>query len=372
VTPRIVIKGSPAHRWWQITGYLALTAAIAGVAATQPNYRLILFAEVAAMAVAVLGLNVVTGYSGQISLGHSAFLGLGGYTAAVLVSDHSWPFLATLPVAAGFGLVVGLLVGLPALRIRGLYLALVTLALAVAFPSIARTEQVSGLTGGANGKPVTLNWRTPSWFPVDVTDRAWQFLVLCAIAAMLFLLASNAMRGRVGRSLLAVRDNETSAAVCGVHPAAWKASAFAVSAAYASVAGAMLTLVIPVVGPESGGFVVAVQLVTALVIGGAATISGAAFGALAIVWLPELTKSWGDRLPFFKQGSGPVLANAVYGVALIAVVFAMPGGVTWFVRLVRSTLVRFEPRLPTSSSPRKDEPSPLVGAAVRTTGGGAP
>jgi branched-chain amino acid transport system permease protein len=364
--PKVFAKDSTAHRVWQVAGYGGLAVLIIWIATSQPDFRVQRFSLVAAFAVAVLGLNLVTGYSGQISLGHSAFFGLGAYMSAILVADYGWPYYATLPVVLVGGGVAGFIVGLPALRIRGLYLALVTLALAIAFPSIAKIPQLSDLTGGANGKTVNSfrQWTAPGWLPFDVTSDGWRFLVLCITGAVLFLIASNVIRSRVGRALLALRDNETGAAVSGVYPAGWKTSAFAVSAGFAAVGGSLQVLAIPVVGPDTGGFVVAIELITGLVIGGVATISGAVLGGLAIVWLPELTKNWGGYIPLFSDSDAPLLANAAYGILLIAVVFVMPGGVVWFIRYVRSKLVRFTPRLPTPSTVRKDIPVPAVMAGT--------
>jgi len=364
---RLIAQGSREHRVWQTVGYAGLALAVLAVAVSQPDYRLIQFGAVAAWAVALLGLNLVIGYGGQLALGQSAFFGLGGYTTAILFTDYGWPFLATLPVAAVLGGVVGFVLGLPALRIHGLYLALVTLALALAFPSIVKMDQLTGLTGGANGKLAFIPWTKPSWFPLDVSDTAWAFLTLSAIAALLFCLASNAVRSRVGRAVLALRDNETGAAVSGVHPAAWKTATFAVSSAYAAVGGSMMMLVVPIVGPESGGFLVAVLLVTGLVLGGVSTISGSVVGALAIVWLPELSKDWAATLPMLTQGEGSILADAVYGLLLIVTVFVMPGGVISFVRGVRSRFVRFVPTLqqtPLGAAPGpQSQPQVHAGAA---------
>jgi len=372
VKPRIIERASPAHRVWQMVGWAILIVGILVLAKGQPNYRLLLMSNAAALSVAILGLNLVVGFSGQISLGHSAFFGFGGYTAAVLIVDHDWPFLATLPVAAVFGGVLGFILGLPALRIRGLYLALVTLALAIVFPSIAKIDQLNDLTGGANGKPVPVGWHRPSWFPLKVTQQGWQFLVLAALAGLLFYLASNMVRSRAGRALVSLRDNEIGATVSGVYPAGWKTGAFAISAAYASMAGAMLTLAIPIVAPDTGGFVLAIQLITGLVLGGIGIISGSVVGALAIVWLPELTRSWGKFLPLFSENKTALLANAAYGILLIAMMFVMPGGIMWFVRFARSKFVRFVPRLPKVSSLDEDiEVGPISAATVQQTQGGS-
>lgn len=348
--PRILPRGGTKHRIWQVVGYGALLVLSLVIATTQSDYHLIQFSSVAAWAVALLGMNLIIGYGGQLALGHSAFFGFGSYLTAILVSEFGWPFLATLPVSAVAGAVIGLILGLPALRISGLYLALVTLALALAFPAIATLPRLSGLTGGANGKVALVHWTTPDWFPLSVSNSGWVFLTLAAFAAVLFLLASNAMRSRAGRAVVALRDNQIGAAISGVHPATWKVAIFAVSSAYASVAGSLMVLAIPIVGPESGGFLVAVTLITGMVLGGAATIAGGAVGAVAVVWLPELSKSWAPHLPLLSANDAAVLASAVYGLILIFVVFVMPGGIVGFARKIRSRVVVFVPQLPSRRS----------------------
>jgi branched-chain amino acid transport system permease protein len=365
VRARIVARGSLEHRLWQSAGYGGLAVLVLVIATSQPDYRLLQFSSVAAWAVALLGMNLIIGYAGQMALGHSAFFGFGGYLTAILYSDYGWGWLATLPVSALAGAAVGFLLGLPALRISGNYLALVTLALALAFPSIVKMDQLAGLTGGANGKLAFIPWAAPSWLPVEVSPPGWVFLTLAALAALLFWIASNALRSRAGRAVVALRDNQIGAAVSGVHPATWRTGTFALSSAYASVAGSMMVLAVSVVGPDSGGFLVAITLITGMVLGGAGTVSGAVVGALAVVWLPELSKSWAGSIPLLGEGEGDVLATAVYGLVLILVVFVMPGGVVASVRKLRARLVRFEPALP-----EPDERSrglrtvePLVGAS---------
>jgi branched-chain amino acid transport system permease protein len=347
---RVVQQGSREHRLWQVLGYGAVAVVVLVIALSQPDYRMLQFSAIVAWAVAILGVNLIIGYGGQMALGQSAFFGLGGYITAILFTDYGWPFLATLPVSAVVGATVGFVLGLPALRIKGLYLALVTLALALAFPSIVKLDQLSSLTGGANGKLAFIPWKTPSWFPLDVSDAGWAFITLSVIGAVLFWLASNAIRSRAGRAVLALRDNQTGAAVSGVHPATWKSATFAVSSAYAAVGGSMLMLAVPIVGPDSGGFLVAITLVTGMVLGGAGTISGAVIGAAAVVWLPELSKDWASKLPLLGEGQGATLAQAVYGLVLIVVVFVVPGGVIAFVRKIRSGYIRFTPVLPAAGT----------------------
>lgn len=353
------------HRIWQATGYGLIIGAAILIAYTQPSYQLLNFSKVAAYAVAILGISIVTGYSGQISLGHSAFFGIGAYTTAYLVADEGWPFLATLPVAALFGLLVGFAVGLPALRIQGLYLALVTLAIAAVFPVIVKMDALIDITGGSNGKLVSVDWQKPNWFALDVSNEAWEFLVVASIAGLVFLVASNLIRSRVGRALMALRDNPIGAVTSGISLSWWKTGAFAVSAAYGAIAGSLFTMVIPIVSPDSVGFALAFQLITGVVLGGLATISGALVGGLAMVFLPYYSSDWsGDKsFLFFDPVDSGLLANILYGALLIGAMFVMPGGIVSFVRGLRSRLVRFAPQPPATPSIDGTIPTTTKGSA---------
>lgn len=346
--PATIERGTTAHRSLQALLYGGVVGGVVLLAVTQPDFQLTYLIQAAAFSIAILGLNLVTGFSGQISLGHSAFFGIGAYTTAILVTDHGWPFLGTVPVAAALGLAAGFLVGLPALRISGLYLALVTLAVAAVFPVLVKLDALAGSTGGPNGKDVAFDWRKPAWVGLDVSAKGWRFLVAAAAAGLAFLVASNLVRSRVGRALRAVRDDPTAAAASGVHLAAWKTGAFAVSAAYAAVGGSVVALAGGGVSPDTLGFLLAVQLVTGLVLGGAATISGAVLGGLAVVYLPYYSARWasGTTVAFLDPSDSGLLANVVYGVALIAAMFVMPGGAVSFWRMISSKVVRLAPRLP--------------------------
>jgi branched-chain amino acid transport system permease protein len=350
--PFVLERHGRNHRIWQASGYGLIAGAMLLIAYSQPSYQLLNFSKVAAYAVAILGINIVTGYSGQISLGHSAFFGIGAYTTAYLVADEGWPFLATLPVAALLGLVVGFAVGLPALRIQGLYLALVTLAIAAVFPVIVKMDALADITGGSNGKPVAVDWQKPGWFGLDVSNEGWEFLVVAALASLAFLIASNLIRSRVGRALMAVRDNPIGAVTSGISLSWWKTGAFAVSAAYGAIAGSLFTLVIPIVSPDAVGFALAFQLITGVVLGGLATISGSLVGGLTMVFLPYYSSDWsGDKsFLFFDPVDSGLLANVLYGALLIGAMFVMPGGIVSFVRGIRNRIVRFAPQAPTTPS----------------------
>ena len=220
------------------------------------------------LAIAIQGLNIVTGFSGQISVGHSAFFGIGAYTTMILVADHGWPWLATLPVGGAVGFIVGFVLGIPALKIRGLYLALITLGLALAFPAIVKSDNFFGIdfassTGGSNGLTITNGDVTSTdRFPLApavvgsgrvVVERLGLRDHLRRHARDPSWLTSNLVRSRVGRGMIAMRDNETGAAVSGVYPAQFKVLAFATSAFVTAVGGGCFSLAVTTIGPDTFG-----------------------------------------------------------------------------------------------------------------------
>jgi branched-chain amino acid transport system permease protein len=290
------------------------------------SYRVSQFTLVLAYAVAALGLNLLVGYSGQISLGHGAFFALGAYVTAILVSKQGWPHLATVPVSAAVCFAAGFAVGIPALRLQGLYLALVTLGLAVAMPQLIK--RFEGLTGGTQGLSAAPP-AAPGWLSF-LADDQWLYLLNLAIAVPMFALAAGIVRGRVGRALVAVRDNPIAARSFGVDLAAYKTRAFAISSAYAGVAGAMFAITIGFVAPESFGFALSFSFLAAVVVGGLATVTGAIFGALFI-----------EFVPVYAADVNEALAAVIYGAVLIGFMYVLPTGV---VGLLRRLGARVRPR----------------------------
>jgi branched-chain amino acid transport system permease protein len=348
VSPRVIVRGSVEHRVWQVLGWLCVLAVAVYVLGPGKDYLVLRWAQAVTLGIAILGLNLVTGYSGQVSLGHSAFFGIGAYTTMILVADHGWPFLATLPVAGAIGFAIGALVGLPALRIRDLYLTLVTLGIALAFPSIVK--KMESLTGGGNGKTITVGqgdvpngfrWKAPSWVPGHLDDNAWIFVTVFLIAIVMFLLASNLVRSRVGRATVAMRDNEIGAISSGIDSSRVKVMAFAVSALWTAVGGGCFALAGSTIAPDSFGLQRSIELIAGLVIGGIATIVGPALGGVIVEFLPYLS---------FNAFPGPE-AYVLYGLILIVLVFFMPGGIVAGIRLVKARVVRVLPRLPDISAP---------------------
>jgi branched-chain amino acid transport system permease protein len=279
-------------------------------------YRVGQFTLVLAFAVAVLGLNLLVGYGGLISLGHGAFFALGAYTSAILIVKAGVPHLATIPIAAAVCFAAGLLLGLPALRIRGLYLALVTLGVAVAVPQLIK--RFDGLTDGTQGLNVP-EPQAPSWVPL-ADDQFLYFLTL-ALALPMFLLAANLVRGRIGRALVAMRESEVAAKAMGVDLARYKTGAFALSATYAGVGGALYVFSIGFVAPESFTLTISFAFLAAVVVGGLATIAGAIFGALFI-----------EFVPVYAADVSEALAGVIYGAVLIAFMYVARDGVMGLLR----------------------------------------
>ena len=299
--------------------YAALAVVLVAVPFFFTSYRVGQFTLVCAYAVAVLGLNLLVGYSGQISLGHGAVFALGAYVSAILITDAGFPAMATVPVAAVVCFGAGLLLGLPALRLRGLYLAILTLGLAVATPQLIK--RFDGLTGGTQGLNVEQP-TAPAW--TGLADDQFLYLITLAFAVVMFVLAAWLVRGRVGRALIAIRDNETAARAQGVNPALYKTLAFATSSLYAGVGGALYVFSIGFVAPESFTLVVSFSFLAAIVVGGLATIGGAVFGALFI-----------EFVPVYAGDVDEALAGVIYGAVLIAFMYALPGGVMGALRKLR-------------------------------------
>ena len=328
--------GSFAHRVYQTAGCLLLLAAVAAIPSVFSQSKVVLFSQAAAFAVAILGLNIVTGYSGQISLVHSAFMGVGAYTTAILVADHSWSYFTTIPLAAAICFVVGALVGIPALRLKGLYLALATLGLAVIFPNLV--NKLGSLTGGSNGKNIPIRrvkLLAPTWTGLDPKTDAyiWVYVVLVSIAALMYLVARNMIHSRSGRALVALRDNAIGAEVSGVEIARHKVLAFAVSAAYAGVAGSLYMFTVSNATGTAYSLNRSIELLTGVVIGGLASLPGSLLGGLLVIFLPDWAKHWGDGH----------LAGAVYGAVLIAIIALYPTGVAGLLARLRSWVVAIVP-----------------------------
>ena len=243
------------------------------------DYQLFRLTLVAAYAMAVLGLNLVMGYGGQVSLGHGAFYAAGAYTTAILIASWGVPYWATLPVSAAVCAILGFLVGWPALRLSGPYLALVTLALATAVPQILKYKAFEPWTGGVQG--VVISKPDPP-FALPLSPDQWLYLLALALAVIAFLLVATLVRGRMGRAIVAVRDHGLAAEAMGVNLALLKTRTFALSAMLTGVAGSIGALAVEFVSPDSFAPFLSIALFVGSVVGGAASIRGAVAGARSL------------------------------------------------------------------------------------------
>jgi len=278
-----------------------------------PAFLTFEFTYVGAYAIAILGLVILIGNSGQISLGHGAFVAVGGYTVAVLLQSLGLGYMFAIPVAAVVCFLLGIVLGAIALRLESVYLALATFALAASVsPLLKRFKHV---TGGVQGISLP-SAHTPQALQHVFPNETWFYYLTWGIAAVLFALAYAGLQGRVGRSLRAVRDSEIAAIAFGVNPVFYKTLAFGWSAAYAGVAGALLAVVTAYVSPDIYGIALSLTLLAGAVMGGLDLMGGAVIGAIAIEFLPL----WAQRV-------NPALSSVVYGVAEIAIMMFMPIGI---------------------------------------------
>jgi branched-chain amino acid transport system permease protein len=284
---------------------------VAGVLAALPfllsGYHLSLVTQVGIFFIGVLGLNILTGYTGQISIGHGAFMAIGGYTTAVLSRDHDTNLVVTMLAAFALCFVVGVFVGLPALRFSGVYLALVTFALAVSVPQLPL--KWSKFLGGRDGVQTS---RTPG--------HLWVYGVAWTASAILFVLAWLILRGRVGRAFRAVRDSEIAAVASGVELPLYKTLAFGISAAYAGVAGSLFVLATNgFAAPDEFTIVLSLQLLIGAAVAGLGSLWGILAGAAFVGLLPAVSTD----VPVIGSEHGQ---DVVFGAAVILVMLLLPDG----------------------------------------------
>lgn len=325
--PAATIAGLSDAAWRRVTRIFFLLVALA-IPFIFEGFTVFQFTMAGIYAIAILGLNLLTGFNGQFSLGHSTFYAIGAYTSAILMDKFEVLAYYTIPLAALASLVVGFLFGMTVTRLAGLYLALATFALAVATPQILKSKHLEGITGGVQGLDV-FRPDVPAAIPLD-PDQWWYFVMLVFLLFLLWT-SGNLVKSRSGRAMIAIRDNPIAARSMGINTTLYKGITFGVSGLYAGAAGALSAIIIEFVAPDSFTFILAFTFLTGMVIGGMASISGVLFGALFVLFIPNIAEDFSKNL-----------AYAVFGTLLILAVYVMPSGAAG---LVNSVVARLKNKL---------------------------
>jgi branched-chain amino acid transport system permease protein len=275
---------------------------------------------------AVLALNILTGASGQFSLGHSAFYAVGAYTSGILIEFAGMNYLLTLPVAGLVCFIFGFLFGFPALRLSGIYLALATFALAVAMPQLLKIGAFEHWTGGVQGLVIT---KPDAPFGLPLSQDVWLYYVTLAITLLVYIAAVNLLNSRSGRAMMAIRDNQIAASAMGVDVAFYKTMAFGISAGITGIAGGLGAIVVQFVAPDGYTFQLAIALFLGMVVGGVGWLPGSLAGAAFIVFVPNLA-----------EGVSKGLSGAVFGVFLFIIIFLLPHGARQIAMLFQNLFVK--------------------------------
>jgi branched-chain amino acid transport system permease protein len=323
--PVATIAGMPMTTW-RLTALGIGLVVLAVIPFVMKNFYIFQITLAIIYAIAILGLNLLTGFNGQFSLGHSAFYAVGAYTAAIMMDGFDIHYAWTLPAAAVVCFIFGFLFGLPALRLEGVYLALATFALAIAIPQMLKSSLVEHWTGGVQGITII---KPDAPFGLPLNSDQWLYLFTIIVAVVMYVCADNLVKSRTGRALIAIRDHPIAASAMGIDVALYKSLTFGVSALYTGVAGALGAIAISFVAPDSFTFSLAIALFVGLVVGGTGSIPGTFFGGLFVLFVPNIAEQ-------FSKG----LAGAVYGIILLLVIYLMPTGAAGLVRLISSRLVQ--------------------------------
>jgi branched-chain amino acid transport system permease protein len=303
---------------------LALLPLLGGKTGLITNYMFLQLSLMIVYAIAVLGLILLTGFNGQISLGHGAFFAVGAYTAAILIDRYNWPFWATLPIAAITCFIAGYLFGLPALRLEGHYLALATFALAIAVPQILKYRHLEDFTHGVQGINI---FKADPPFKLPLSSDQWMYLVVLAVAIIMFWVARNLLASRTGRAMRAIRDHSMAAGTMGINVAHYKTVTFGISAVYTGIAGALHAIIFEFVSPDSFRFELSIAFLVGAVVGGIASLPGAVIGGIFV----QVIEKYADALT--KQIAGAVHLPielepwTIYGIVLIVLMYIMPMGI---------------------------------------------
>ena len=300
------------NRTW-IAVTLLVFAAIVGAPFLVGGYHVFQLSMIVVYAVAVLGLNLLTGFSGQISLGHGAFFAVGAYVSIIAMTKFHVPYFLVPILGGAATYAFGYVFGRGVARLEGLYLALATFALAVSTPQVLKLETLDPWTGGSQGLVFA---KPTSPIPALLDDDHWLYFFCVFYGVVLYVAAWNVIRGRTGRALVALRDHQIAAGAVGIDVASYKFRTFGFSAMYTGIAGSLGALVAGFISPESYTIFLSINILVGGVVGGITTIGGAIFGGAFIELAPDLASKISEDAP-----------AALYGVILIGCMLAMPGGV---------------------------------------------
>jgi ABC-type branched-subunit amino acid transport system permease subunit len=304
--------------WLQALSLVIIGVALLGLPNVADNYMIYIGARMFVYILVALGLNLLTGYAGQVSLGHAAFFAIGAYTAAILAEALQWPFILCVIAAALCSAVVGYMLGLPCLRLSGLYLAMATLGFTLIVQEMLL--QLSVITHGSEGMSVP----KASILGFDFDSDYRKYYLLYGVTIVMLILARNLVRGRTGRAWLALRENERAAEAMGVNLAQYKTIAFAISAFYTGLAGALSAFLVGFLDPQEFSFFLSIQFITIIILGGLASLLGSVLGAGFLIILPELLAGL------------DVWQALVYGVIMVLTIIFMPFGLSGAIRLYAS------------------------------------
>jgi branched-chain amino acid transport system permease protein len=316
------MKGKILHQESDISSAtkIFLVVVLLAVSAVLPVFAkgFVLFqaTQIMIFAIAILGLNLLVGFSGQLSLGHGAFFAVGAYAAAILMAQFELHYAFAIVAAGIITFVFGFLFGLPALRLEGVYLAMATFSLAVAMPQVIKLSVLEHWTGGSQGIAID---KPQAPFGLSINEDQWLYLITLIATFVLYLVAKNITSSRTGLALLAVKENPVAARAMGINESVYKTLAFGLSAGFNGIAGSLSAMAVQYIAPESFTFYLSAAILVGLVVGGVGWLPGAFFGALFVLLVPN-----------FAESVSKGLSGAVYGSFLIALIFFMPSGLSTF------------------------------------------
>jgi branched-chain amino acid transport system permease protein len=368
-------EGGPAHWAIRIAAAVAVVAVLFLVPTRGSNGLITSSTEALTLMCAAMALNLLLGFTGQISIGHSAFFGIGAYTTGICVSRWGWSPWVTFPLAFLVAFLVGVMVSFPASRIKGVYLALVTLALALVFPNVLRWPKLAWLTGGGPGLPNKDSQVQSTGFNIGRREGQMQYFeifgwdpfgdlrrldaktaffywIAAVITIIVYLVCRGVVKSRAGRAMVAVRDNETAAAVMGVNVVATKAFVFGISAGLCALPGSVTAIRIGSVSPDIASLTIigSITFLIVMVIGGAGSLWGPIIGATLFVFISDKTGTWANDdaipallRPFFAWSKTPP-GGGIFAALLIALMFVAPRGIVGVWKQYSPRLVRVVPR----------------------------